>query len=311
LTAVSADVEQQLAWEARQRPRAGGAAIAAAILSVGSLIWMQEALKDLPRAGFLSSLAQAFKPGPVGDQPSLLAPVFQYYVDHGATFIAISVLQAVGYLLMAWLLTFLGAAARARRPEMPKLGIYVALVGAVLLAAAVLLGEIGRSTAFPAFLDSKRTIDDATDISGNVFVAASQLLQLLVPLVLGAGILLISLNAMRVGILTRFHGILGIAAGALSVFQQYFVFAPFILGFWLLSVGFMLIGFPRDNAPPAWRSGQAEPWPSQREAAERRRAAGGRGQRAGKPAAAEESAPASPGTRPHPSSKKRKRKRRA
>jgi len=158
LTAVSTDVEQQLAWEARHRPRAGGAAIAAAILSVGSLIWMQEALKDLPRAGFLSSLAQAFKPGPVGEQPSLLAPVFQYYVDHGATFIAISVLQAIGYLLMAWLLTFLGAAARARRPEMPKLGIYVALVGAVLLAASVILGEIGRSTAFPAFLDSSRSL---------------------------------------------------------------------------------------------------------------------------------------------------------
>jgi hypothetical protein len=309
LTAVSADTEQQLAWEARQRPRAGAAAIAAGVLSVGTLIWMQEALKDLPRAGFLNSLAQAFKPGPIGGEPSLLAPVFQYYTDHGATFIAVSLLQAIGYLAIAWTLTFVGAAARARRPEMPKIGIYVGLVGAVLLAVSAVLGEIGRSTAFPAFLDSARTIDDATDISGNVFVAASQLLQLFVPLVLGAGILLISLNAMRVGLLTRFLGILGIAAGALSVFQQYFVFAPFILGFWLLSVGFMLLGFPRDNAPPAWRSGKAEPWPSQREVAEARRAAAGKGQPARKPAAAE-SAPATPGTRPHPASKKRKRKRR-
>jgi hypothetical protein len=309
LTAVSSEVEQQLAYEARQRPRAGVAAVAAAVFSVGSLVWMQEALKDLPRAGFLNSLAQAFKPGPIGEQPSLLTPVFQYYTDHGATFILISILQALGYLGIAWTLTFLGAAARARRPEMPKLGIYVGLVGAVLLAASVLLGEIGRSTAFPAFLDSGRTIDDATDISGNVFVAASQLLQLFVPLVLGAGILLVSLNAMRVGLLTRFLGVLGIAAGALSVFQQYFVFAPFILGFWLLSLGFMWLGFPRDNAPPAWRSGQAEPWPSQRAVAESRRAAAGRGRPAAKEAAVERE-PAPPGTRPHPSSKKRKRKRR-
>jgi hypothetical protein len=309
LTAVSSEVEQQLAYEARQRPRAGVAAVAAAVFSVGSLVWMQEALKDLPRAGFLNSLAQAFKPGPIGDQPSLLTPVFQYYTDHGATFILISILQALGYLGIAWTLTFLGAAARARRPEMPKLGIYVGLVGAVLLAASVLLGEIGRSTAFPAFLDSGRTIDDATDISGNVFVAASQLLQLFVPLVLGAGILLVSLNAMRVGLLTRFLGVLGIAAGALSVFQQYFVFAPFILGFWLLSLGFMWLGFPRDNAPPAWRSGQAEPWPSQRAVAESRRAAAGRGRPAAEQAAVERE-PAPPGTRPHPSSKKRKRKRR-
>jgi hypothetical protein len=306
LTAVSADHEEQLAWEARQRPRAGGAAIAAGVLSMLSLIWMQQALSDIPRAGFLSSLAQAFKPGPVGEQPSLLAPVFQYYVDHSATFIATTVLQVLAYLGIAWALTFLGTATRSRRPEMPKLVIYVGLVGAVLLAAAAAIGEIGRSTAFPAFLDSARTIDDATDISGNVFVASSQLLQLLVPLVLGAGILLISLNAMRVGLLTRFLGVLGIAAGVLSVFQQYFVFAPFILGFWLIAVGFMLLPFGRNTAPPAWRTGNAEPWPNQREIAKQRRAAAAAP--AGKPAA--ERAPAATGTRPHPSSKKRKRKRR-
>ncbi len=305
MAAVAEDIEQQLAWEERQRPRAGAAAIAAAVLTVISLIWAQTVLKDLPRAGFLTSLAQAFKPGPVGDQPSMLTPVFQYYVDHNATFIGSTVLQAIGYLALAWLLTFLGLATRARRPAMPRLVIYIAFIGAVLLAVAGVLGEIGRSTAFSTFLDSSRTIDDASDIGGNVFVAASQLLQQLVPLVLGAGILLIALNAMRVGLLTRFLGILGIASGALSVFQQFFVFAPFIEAFWLLSIGLMLLGFGRATAPPAWRTGQAEPWPSQREAAEARRAGAAQ---ARKPAA--EAAPAPAGTRPHPSSKKRKRKRR-
>jgi hypothetical protein len=158
-------------------------------------------------------------------------------------------------------------------------------------------------TAFSSFLDSPHTIDDASDIGGNVFVAASQLLQQLVPLVLGAGILLIALNAMRVGLLTRFLGILGIASGALSVFQQFFVFAPFIEAFWLLTIGMMLLR--PAIAPPAWRTGKAEPWPSQREAAEARRAAAAP---ARKPTA--ETAPAPAGTRPHPASKKRKRKRR-
>jgi hypothetical protein len=37
-------MEQQLAWEARQRPRAGAASIVAAILSVASLIWMQDGI---------------------------------------------------------------------------------------------------------------------------------------------------------------------------------------------------------------------------------------------------------------------------
>jgi hypothetical protein len=303
LAAVAADIEQQLAWEERQRTRAGIAAIVAAIFGVASLIWAQTALKDLPRAGFLTSLAQSLEPGPAGEQPSLLTPVFQYYVDHNATFIASTVLQAIGYLALAWLLVFLGLATRARRPAMPRLVIYIACVGAVLLAVAGVLGEIGRLTAFSSFLDSPHTIDDASDIGGNVFVAASQLLQQLVPLVLGAGILLIALNAMRVGLLTRFLGILGIASGALSVFQQFFVFAPFIEAFWLLTIGMMLLR--PAIAPPAWRTGKAEPWPSQREAAEARRAAAAPTR---KPAA--ETAPAPAGTRPHPSSKKRKRKRR-
>jgi hypothetical protein len=306
--AAVADPEQQLAWEARQRPRAGMVAIAAGILGVVGLIWEQTALRDLPKAGFVSALGQAFKPGPVGDQPSLLAPVFQYYVDHNATFIGSSLLRTLAYLALAWALTFLGVATRARRPA-PRLAIYVALIGAVLLAASSVLGEIGRTTAFPAFLDSARTIDDARDIGTNVFVAAGLLLEELTPLLLGAGILLIALNAMRVGLLTRFLGILGIIAGALTVFQQFFVFAPFILAFWLVATGAMLLQLGPAEAPPAWRTGKAEPWPSQREIAEARRA--NRAPQAEPERKPEpERAPATAGARPHPSSKKRKRTRR-
>jgi hypothetical protein len=62
----------------------------------------------------------------------------------------------------------------------------------------------------------------------------------------------------------------------------------------------------RGGTPPAWRTGKAEPWPSQREIAEARRAAAPRNEQA-EPEA--EPAVAAAG-RAHPSSKKRKRKRR-
>jgi hypothetical protein len=302
--AAVADPEQQLAWEARQRPRAGIAAIAAGVLLVVSLIWAQSALRNLPTAGLLTSLGQAFESGPVGDQPSLLTPVFQFYVDHKATFIGSSLLQTLGYLALAWTLTFLGVATRARRPEASRIVVYIALIGALLLAVAAVFGEVGRSTAFPAFLDSHRTIDDARNIGTNALVAVSGLLEQLVPLLLGAGILLIALNAMRVGLLTRFLGILGMIAGTLTVFQQFFVFAPFILAFWLVATGLMELNLGPAGAPPAWRTGKAEPWPSQREVAEARRGAA----RAQKQQP-ERAQPAT-GARPHPSSKKRKRKRR-
>ena len=92
-------------------------------------------------------------------------------------------------------------------------------------------------------------------------------------------------------------------SGGLTVFSSFFLFAPFIQAFWLLSLGFLYLGTGRQAEPPAWRTGQAEPWPSQREIAAQKQAA-----RQPAPEAVE--AQPVPAGRPHPSSKKRKRKRR-
>ena len=59
--------------------------------------------------------------------------------------------------------------------------------------------------------------------------------------------------------------------------------------------------------PPAWRTGKAEPWPTSREAAQRRRAAEDRKQGIVRPEPEPQAVPAGGA---HRSSKKRKRKRR-
>jgi hypothetical protein len=307
--AAVATVEEQLAWEARQRPRAGAAAIVAGLLTPLSLILIRLGLSSVPDAPFLNSLQKAFASGPVGDQPSQLVAVFQYYVDRPLVFIGTSLLSAIAMLGLAWAVTFLAVAARARRPELPKYLIYVTLVGAVLIAVASVLNGIGRVIAFNDFLDSPRTIDDARDVGGQPLLATATLIGELAPLALAAGLLLVSLNAMRVGLLTRFLGILGMISGALTVFSSFFLFAPFIQAFWLLSLGFLYLGTGRQAAPPAWRTGRAEPWPSQREVAAQKQAA-----RQPAPApdavAAEAEPQPVPAGRQHPASKKRKRKRR-
>jgi hypothetical protein len=91
-------------------------------------------------------------------------------------------------------------------------------------------------------------------------------------------------------------------AGVVSVFPQLMP-VPLVQAFWLVALGLMLIG--RISMPPAWRTGKAEPWPSAREAAERRREAEQRRQ------GIEPEPKPKPAAKPqHPSSKKRKRKRR-
>ena len=85
---------------------------------------------------------------------------------------------------------------------------------------------------------------------------------------------LVSLNAMRAGLLTRMLGYLGIAAGALMVIISGGM--PIVQIFWLAALGFILLGRWPGGAPPAWRTGQAEPWPRPRRAsAPRSRAAEG------------------------------------
>jgi hypothetical protein len=172
------------------------------------------------------------------------------------------------------------------------------------------LNGIGRVIAFNDFLDSPRTIDDARDVGGQPLLATATLIGELAPLALAAGLLLVSLNAMRVGLLTRFMGVLGMISGGLTVFSSFFLFAPFVQAFWLLSLGFLFLGTARTTVPPAWRTGKAEPWPSQREIAAQRAAAR---QSASQPEPEVEpggGAQPVPAGRPHPSSKKRKRKRR-
>jgi hypothetical protein len=69
------------------------------------------------------------------------------------------------------------------------------------------------------------------------------------------------LHAMRTGLLTRFWGSLGMALGAVS-----FIFFQFAL-LWFVYLGMLLLGRVPGGRPPAWESGEAEPWPTPAEKA--------------------------------------------
>ena len=302
--AAVADPEKQLAWEARQRPRAGVAAILAGVFTLGGFIWSAAAFRDVPHSGFLTSLGQAFKPGPIGSQPSLRTPEFEFYDGKAFTFVGSSVVRAIAYIALAYAVTFLIVATRSRRPELPRFIVYITLVGAVLSAVASVFGGVGTVLAVGHFLDGPRTVDAASDVATDSLLYTANLIAVLAPLLVAAGLLLVSLNAMRVGLLTRFLGVLGMLSAALAILSQ-FLFS-FVLTFWLISLGLMLLNRSPGGAPPAWRTGNAEPWPNRREAIEAR----GPRKPAPAPAPEPEPVPAPAGTRPHSASKKRKRKRR-
>jgi hypothetical protein len=45
---------------------------------------------------------------------------------------------------------------------------------------------------------------------------------------------------------------------------------PIIQSFWLAAIAVLIAGRWPNGVPPSWRSGKAEPWPSQQELREQR-----------------------------------------
>jgi hypothetical protein len=111
---------------------------------------------------------------------------------------------------------------------------------------------------------------------------------------------MLSLNAMRAGLLSRFMGILGIIVGALTVLPILPQGLPVVQMFWLGALGVLYLGVWPGGRGPAWETGEAIPWPT---AADLREA-----QEEAEPEPDPEPEHLAPSTE-HPVSKKRKRKR--
>ena len=76
----------------------------------------------------------------------------------------------------------------------------------------------------------------------------------------GLATILISLNAMRAGLLSRFMGVLGIILGGLFVLPL--IASPIIQLFWLIALGAMFMGTWPGGRGPAWETGEPVAWPS-------------------------------------------------
>jgi hypothetical protein len=307
--------EDNLAWEARQRKPAAIAAAVAALFTFVGTAWRGVTLSDLPRNGVLESLGRAAEEGPIGELESLRVDTFRFYDDHAVEVLASSVMVAIGYIALGWALTYLAFATRARRREFPRWLVYVPLVVATLQALATVLSAFATNTAIGEFLDGSRTVEAAEDVGTTGLGVFAQLLGLPGALGLALALVMIALNAMRVGLLTRFMGVLGMITGALQILP-FGGPLPVVQSFWLLMLALLFLGRWPNGPPPAWRTGNAEPWPSSAQVREQRQraAAEQRGEVYDPPEAAErpepEPASVSAGPSPSASARKRKRKRR-
>jgi hypothetical protein len=191
------------------------------------------------------------------------------------------------------------------------------------VAGAVLVGVSELTLAISVVVKSHElagvaqpTAQAARDALLPPTALAAGVLRQLGVFALGFAFILMSLNAMRVGLLTRFMGVLGIIVGGLFIIPLG-ASLPIVQAFWLAAIGALFLGFWPPGLPPAWVTGEAQPWPTQQELREQklaRREQSGDAKpsllRKQRPEPPETPAPEAPARPAHSSSKKRKRKRR-
>jgi hypothetical protein len=292
-------VEDQLAWEERQRPRFAAIALLAGLLLIGGLVAAGLATKDQPSALLLDSLRNLEKPGPIGSQVTTHVADFQYSTDHSGPVLASILMLALGLAGIGVTLSFLARCARARRPQTPRFAAPAAVTGGAVAGIGVVVVYLAQKGFHNDILSGARTVDDVRDRPPAEGVGYT--IELLGIFLFALGAIITNLNAMRAGLLTRTMGILGMFAGGAIV-----LFGPSqpLLPLWCAFLAPLFLGRWIGGQPPAWRTGQAEPWPTGAQLREQRQRAQGKLAEPD-PEPVEERA-----AKPHPSSKKRKRKRR-
>jgi len=268
--------EQQLRWEAENGPKFAIVAFVAGALTIASFV-----------------IQAATFQGVTGDRE-----VLRQIDSHHAGVLAGRIVQALAVVVLVGALYYLYKAAMARRPE-GGLNILwpVALLAATLLSVAAITGYFDATSTAKDFVDGPQTKARADDLAGDLSGTVTKAVGQGGGLCLGLAYLLLSLNAMRAGLLSRFMGILGIIAGVLVVIP--ILPGAFIQLFWIVALGMLFLGRWPNGRGPAWDVVEPVPWPTAADQQAARQAA-----------EADEPEPEAEGDEPRqrPASRKRKRR---
>ncbi len=244
------ELSEQLGWEARWAKPAAYAAFGSAILTVGGNVYAATALEARPEPGDSTEFAAAL-------------------ASESDVFVTSAVIPAIGAALLPLVLVYLYGVVKTRRPELPTIALYLAVAGPLIYALAIVLSQLDRIDSAEQFVAtgsrSEARAEDALQDQSTLAVAFG----LSGALSLGFALVYLNLNAMRAGIESRFMGVMGVIVGALPILSSLIpgVSASFVQLFWVVALGVLFLGRWPGGRGPAWETGEAAPWPS---AADRR-----------------------------------------
>jgi hypothetical protein len=179
--------------------------------------------------------------------------------------LAASIFQGLSFGLMAVPLVYLFRAAQARSERVMAPMIGFAVIGPAAFAAQMVLSYAASSQLANDFLAQASAGGDVYTVFDDLRDDSSLLISSSIVAQLGFFTLIVAmiytpLQAMRVGLLTRFFATLGMALGVITFLLPVDVLQP-VLPLWFGWLGLLFIGRVPNGRPPAWETGEAIPWP--------------------------------------------------
>lgn len=233
---------------------------------------LQAEARERPRTTVVAALAALFTLagaliGRVGHSaPSNLPAALLDYHQHPTAQYVSAGCSVVAALLVVLVLDFLLRATRARNPQLPWQLRPLVWVGGLGVAVIVVASQIALADNAAHFAThGSQTYEEARKA---IAAGVPPILGLLLQLVFAVAIVMVSIQAMRVGLLTRFLGYVGVVSGALFLLPL--VPIPIVQAYWLGALALLFAGRMPNGTPAAWQSGEAVPWPSQAELREQR-----------------------------------------
>src|SRR6202012_4551091 len=132
---------------------------------------------------------------------------------------------------------FLAVATRARRPEFPRWGIYVPIIGGVAYSIGLILTYVGHIQLFGELVKHPPTVAAARSPS-NGLTSFAQYMLWVGSFVLAIGVSFTSHHARLCGLVTKVFGYFGIAAGVLIILTTF----PFVQIAWMAGLTALLLG---------------------------------------------------------------------
>ncbi len=201
-----------------------------------------------------------------GGVGSLVTESLRTIDDQSESLLISSILGSMAFTLLALPLFYVYRAAAARTDRMLGGLVILTVVGPLLFALQGVLLAVGRIDVADQFVVQEEGVGDVYSLARNLLESSS-----LTDAALAGG--LIALPSMifamvytclwgfRTGLLTRFHGTLGMALGASLIIQPLIQITFPALMAWFMYLGLMLWGRTRSGRHPAWDAGEAKPWP--------------------------------------------------